>query len=191
MKTVKGYTPKLTEHLLLLRDTLNRFDQHLGEFIMVLKQNCPKQTEHIRSQKEYQTCVAAIKEKKKKTRRDINTRILDEYPKVAKCILDTAEEIADNVLHPLLQVHAQCETDSQRELKAKLRQAIKETRAKLQPDFELSAVRHVEWQGKILLAEQRLCAGLLCLLPTCVDSLLDADAYLDEYLSGVNVSLRK
>ncbi|KAK2166274.1 hypothetical protein LSH36_40g09022 [Paralvinella palmiformis] len=187
IKVVKRYIPTLAEHVLMLKDTLNRFDQSLGEFIMIMKQNLPKEVDKICTYKQFLELADEIRKKKPDSS---HNKILSIYAKVRDHIKLEVREFEDHVLHPLLQVHGSCETLHQREIKGHMRAGLRETRERLKPDYDFYQLNHKEWQAKVLLNEQKLFLGLISVLASSVTTLLEADTQTDEYLSALPIKIK-
>jgi hypothetical protein len=187
IKKVKKYMPTLAEHLMMLKDQLNRFDQILGEFIMLMKQNLPKGLEKINTYEEFLELIGAFQTTKTDAKRE---RTLAIYTKVRDSIKVAIIDFEDHITHPLLQVHGGCETPYQQQLKRKMRDSIREMNMHLRPDYDFYNLNHKEWQAKVLLTEQKLFLGLISVLAKSVSTLTDADVQTDEYLSALTVKIK-
>lgn len=179
VKRVKERQRALIEEMVLLRDQLGKFDQHLSEFIMILKQYVPQKIETINSCKDLQTHVERMK-----TKRGVSTKTFEEFKRLLRSINKTIGDYESGVSHPLSQVRAVCESENQRELKQRIKELARDMKDKLRPDYNASKHRHHEWTSKMLAKEQKLIAGVVSLAPIGVDTVVTIDECLDEYLSG-------
>ena len=184
MRQVKSYQHHLASKMLTLRDELARFDRDLSEFLMILKQNIPHSLKVIDNMAVYHKQVGRIKEKK-----GANTKLFDYYVKCRQSLELFRREMEVKIVHPLSQVHATSETESQQQRKRSMKERCQYMATLLREEYNFGKLRHTDWGSKMLPKEQELFVGLVSVLPVCVDCVVDVDQYVDEYLSVVEVKL--
>ena len=100
------------------------------------------------------------------------------------------EDMEANICHPLALVHACCETEHQRERKKVIKDKCLDMQRRLKPESNFSKLKHSDVQSAILLREQALFLGLVSVLHFAVETIVDIEHQLDEYLSAVDFTFK-
>lgn len=184
LKQIKDYQQDLASTILTLKDDVNKFDQTLGKFLMVYKQNISGKVQRVTTVAQMNDHLAEFKEK------SVDLSAFDHYKTMLDNLREVLVEMETNISYPLAQIHAQCETPAQRKVKQKIKDSNLEWQQQLEPESDLNSLRHPDWKNKILLREQRLFLGLVSLPVYATEAVKDIDLSLDEYLSGILIDLR-
>ena len=99
----------------------------------------------------------------------------------------TRKVIADmtrHIYYRISQIHDSLESEKQRQHKRSIREISQQTLKKMDSGYDLSSLRHPEWNTRLLAKEERF-LGFVCLIPVVIDAVVDIDECLDEYMSGL------
>ncbi|CAG5130449.1 unnamed protein product, partial [Candidula unifasciata] len=177
VKRVKEHQKVMPEIIVQARDLESNFEHSLGEFMLVVKRTLPGSATVVRNLREFCADMKQARDSKK-----AEFESVDQYLETLDFFRHAFTVVEENIIHPLCQVRALCEKDTQQKLKKSIKEACSEMLTKLKPDSDLQKVRHKEWEMKVLPREQSLFLGLISLVPMCLDRLTTIDFNTDEYV---------
>ena len=175
---------KLSSLMLDLRDCEYRFDQTLGDFLLLLKQTLGARREdaQILSVDE----LRQLTEKAQQQRRHVKP-LTDYLASLARTEKVFDECILRHMYFSLSLIHERCETETQTAQRRRINKICSHTLALLRSEKTLEKVAHQEWLPKILQREQKTFLGIVSLLPQSISNALEIDTLLDDYMNPFGV----
>lgn len=167
-----------------VKDGLRSVDQHLTEFILTYKQLISTDILSTKSLAEFETTVRKAKESRENRLSLIH---LEGYLMLIDDIRDVLRAFEEDVYHPLTQIHDDCETSNQKEMKSRIGLNITRMQTQLAKDSDLSTMRHPAIKCRILVREEGLFMGLLSLATVALEATENVDNDLDEYFSAHHI----
>ena len=182
MHNVRQYQKnELVEIISALRRDYAQMDSTFKQLTMTLKNVIPIKVTKIINFKQFETYYREVQSKNNQSQ----LKPFQNYISMRSQIGEVIEKLEDNILHPLQQVHAQCETENQQDIKLKMRTELENMKERLTAEFDWSHFKHPEWANKILLRNHGLFLGLASVVGAGVDTIAEIDIQCDEYISGI------
>ena len=179
LQQVRDFQKENSSKLQQLHDAEAHFDQHLSEFMLVVKRALPQKVTRLASLKEFQTNMTMAMGTDPK-----GMDFVKHYFNTLDLLRTMLAQAEVNIHLPLTLIPARCETEKQRELKGQMKSACVEMQKLLKPTASLKEAYCKEWEGKIMARERTLFMGLISLIPLGVEKVTDVDQYLDEYITS-------
>lgn len=174
----------LSAKIVSVKDGLRSVDQHLSEFILTYKQLISTDVLSTKSLAEFEATVRTAKESPENRLSLIH---VERYLLLIDDIRDVLRAFEEDVCHPLAQIHGDCETANQKEMKTRIRLTVARTQTQLDKDSDLSTMRHPAIKCRILAREEGLFMGLLSLATVALEATENVDNDLDEYFSAHHI----
>ncbi len=178
---IRAFQKTLPEKVMQLRDLRANVDSNFSEFIMVLKQSLPQSVKEIQNLAEFEGHVKSISS----LTGLYKVAVLKDYIAFLESSKQLLVDMRNGIMHRMKQVHSKCETKAQKYLKKHMDEMFVEGLGRLERDYDIRKLKHVEWQGKLTANEASLFEGLFSLMSYCMDAVVDLDQLTDEYMSGV------
>lgn len=180
LQTVRRYQrDHLAGDVQKLHDLEATFDQHLSEFLLVVKRSLPQRMDSLPNLKEFQTTMTVAMGTGSAGMEHVRN-----YLSTLDFLRVLLEQIQDHVLFPLSLIPARCETEKQQEWKRAMKSACAEMQRLLKPSTALKEATFKGWEGKVLPRERTLFMGLISLVPLGLEKVSDIDHLLDEYATN-------
>ena len=174
---LQSYQKIVAEDILRMRDLDNEIELNRNEFMNCIRNLLPEEGGQIPTLKDYEILVHSPK-----AEHMFHKKLLDLYSSIILKWRQYYETFGKEIVMPLKQLHSMCETQKQKDIKAKIIHSIQEMQTMLCEDHDLILVTHPETEKKMARREYPVFRGLLSLIPIGAEKLSDIDIQLDDYM---------
>ena len=183
MRRTREYQQRtILSNIARMIEDFDKFETNLSDFTVTYKRLIPTDVATTRTLQQFENHVNAAADDVNTCR--LNLQVMTSYLKMVQSYREMLVGMEEHVWFPLSQVHAWNETESQRKMKRLIVDRIAETKMLLRKSTDLNSLKHPTWKFKILMREEGLFMGLVCLIPIAIEAIKNCDHDLDEYLSG-------
>ncbi|XP_064652786.1 uncharacterized protein LOC135503242 [Lineus longissimus] len=184
LRKARAWQQNYTKDLYKLRDFQYEFEAHLGEFINLCKTFQPQSLQEFVNIGDLEALIKRAKERKTKT-----VAILERYPNTFQAVRKCAKDMKKGIFHTVAEVHAGCESEKQRALKAKMNAMLADVMRMTEPCYCFRDTHSPVWEHKVMDYERKMFVGMVTTFPCVIETMIDVDHLVDDYYEDLKIEL--